>query len=166
MSERREITATLLLWSYFMSAELLGDEFGALLSPTPWSSAFGSAANWAIDRYFENRIAGLNVEAVSDTFWIDEVAPRARRLFNERGTTSVDEFYLAALVAILDDYWTVAPQVIAVDQAPALTQLRDLTRRVLGDPETLSSSVRDTSSSLARAWHSAVERLASSQTST
>jgi hypothetical protein len=159
MSERRAIIATLLLWIFFSSEELLCDEFGSPSSPTPWSSTFGSAANWAIDRYFENRIAGIDGETIAGTFWIDEVEPRARRLFNERGTAAVDAFYVAALVAILDQYWVLASQLIASYKAPALTDLRDLARRALDTTETLPSSVCDAATDLARAWHAAVERL-------
>lgn len=156
---KRTPAATLLLSSYFTAAELLGDEFDALFCHARWISALDAAANWAIDHYYDDRLAGVDEEGVAGTLWIDEIEPRAGQIFADGGAAAVEAFYLAALVAILDDYWTQAAELVAADQAPELTQLHDLARRAASTVNDLPSNVRDAAAGLARAWHSMVERI-------
>lgn len=156
MMDRRATAATLLLSSYFTAAELLGDDFDAMLSRTPWASAIDPAANWAIDRYFENQLVGVDGEAVADSLWSDEVEPRARRLYAEGGAEAVEAFYVAALAAILDDYWTFAPELVATEQAAPMWQLRDLARRAANE---VLPDIRTVADELASAWHARVERI-------
>lgn len=156
--EQQTTVATLLLASHLMASGELGEEFGAARA-APCFVAIHAAVNWVRDSYYSHRLQNINEEDIDGIWWTDEVEPRARRMFDAGGVPAVDAFYVVALVAILDDYWTLAPELVAGDRAPALTELRVLARRALGDPETIRASVRDAGTSLARAWRATVDRL-------